>query len=135
MNELMKLADAFAEYKDHSEYVHSRAALQSAIEALQAENERLKDKLDSSVHGHNQIFELCKVLEAERDALAAKLVPLEADAERYRWLRNKARSVDWSRNYEGTSSYSLFCRNSPELMDRQIDAAIDAAKGGQHEDA
>jgi hypothetical protein len=29
---IMKLADSFAEYRDHSEYVHDRQALRAAIE-------------------------------------------------------------------------------------------------------
>jgi len=79
--ELMKLADAYAEYKDHSEYVHSRAALQSAIEALQAENERLIREVvnrnqraldgDKALLVRDAEFLRNEALQAERDALQA----------------------------------------------------------------
>ena len=127
MKDIMKLADAYAEYKDHSEYVHSRAALQSALEALQAENERLKDQIDGFVNGQNQLFDAAKVLEAERDALAAKLVPLEADAKRLDYLQ------------QGVTVELLYSGLAPDFRigghiagtSHDIRVAIDAAKGGQ----
>jgi len=33
IDELMALADSFAEYRDHSEYVHARDKLRQALEA------------------------------------------------------------------------------------------------------
>jgi hypothetical protein len=43
---IMKLADSFAEYRDHSEYVHDRQALRTAIEqalAVQPKQEPARD--------------------------------------------------------------------------------------------
>lgn len=79
-----------------------KAEYKREIEALQAENERLK---------------------AERDALAAKLVPLEADAERYRWLTSL-------RNGGVFHPAFAMCGNGWRTKGG-YDAAIDAAKGGQ----
>lgn len=65
-------------------------------------------------------------LRSERDALAAKLVPLKADAERYRWIVKQDH-----KDRQGVDTYDEF----KAARDKRIDAAIDAAKGGQHEDA
>lgn len=48
------------------------------------------------------------------------------DAARYRFLRNKARSVDWSTSHEaeGCTITARFCRVRPDEMDQNIDAAI-----------
>ena len=50
-------------------------------------------------------------LRAERDAL-------RADAERYRWLRNNPQWLGWEHDFR------------PDEVDREIDAAIDAAMKG-----
>ena len=54
-------------------------------------------------------------LTAERDAL-------RADADRYLWLRDKARTVDWS-EVVGTNGHLMHCRIGPLGMDAAIDAA------------
>lgn len=119
----------------------------TAIEALQAENERTKSAIKTLEHlgytnhgggvwkpplGKAPNFDLIDSIRAERDALAAKLVPLEADAERYRWLRDPgalpAGCVD---DYP----LAVFARKNDTLYEQDLDCAIDAAKGGQHEDA
>ena len=41
VKQIMELADSFAEYKDHSEYVHSRTALLKAVTEKQEEIDRL----------------------------------------------------------------------------------------------
>lgn len=54
------------------------------------------------------------LLDAERDAL-------RADAERYRWLRNNPQWLGWEHDFR------------PDEVDREIDAAIDAARAtGEH---
>ncbi len=53
----------------------------------------------------------CISLRAERDALLA-------DAERYRWLRNNPQWLGWKHDFR------------PDEVDREIDAAIDAAMKG-----
>ncbi len=47
------------------------------------------------------------------------------DADRYRWLRDKARTVDWSEAM-GNLIYRTHCRNGMKQMDKAIDAAIQA---------
>jgi len=66
--QIMSLADTWR--LATSDYSYSKTALQAAIEQLVQERDALKYKLDSSVHGQNQPFDLCKLLEAERDALS-----------------------------------------------------------------
>ena len=97
----------------------------NAIESLQGENAALKSQRD--------MWESMFVeVRAERDALAAKLVTLEADAERYRHIRQSLLYVgpEPSCEYGKFIEYDNF-NTDPYLLD----AAIDAAKGGQHEDA
>jgi len=78
MTDLMKLADAFAEYKDHSEYVHSRAALQSAIEALQS-------KLDTAIQSSARWQHQCTELQAKVDAMGkGEAVQFLCDATRFK---------------------------------------------------
>jgi len=88
-----------------------------AIESLQAENERLKAANAANIITAKSIL---NDVTAERNALAAKLATVEADAKRYRWLRR----------------FDHFSRVD-ELLNRNdintLDAAIDAAKGGQHD--
>lgn len=72
----------------------------------------------------NEKFELIVERDKLRQALAIRTSALEQDARRYRWLRDKARSVDWSRNYANFAAFSPNCRTSPEQMDRDIDIAI-----------
>ena len=82
--------------------------------------------------GKTPDFNLIDSLRAERDALAAKLVTLEADAERYRWLREDSVpsvSVHMDTNVRNIKLAWV------DQIDQLCDAAIDAAKGGKHEDA
>ena len=97
-----------------------------------------------------------QTLQAERDhamqdsqhwadkhlALQAKLATLEADAERYRWLRDPTTDVSlvldkrtsWvppDENVPGVGGYHTYEYRAGD----ELDAAIDAAKGGPHEDA
>ena len=95
----MKLADDYAEYKDHSEYVHSRAALQSAIEALQGEVEQVKGfwkeaqlRNRNLLEESNDLAFLADQYKAERDALQAKLDATHAvlDSDDSKIVRNAA---------------------------------------------
>lgn len=107
MTDIMKLADDYAEKADawnrgelNPQVVDKyRAALQSAIEALQAENERLnrlyskehkmRDDLRSQVDSLNDGFNNCQ---KERDALQAKLDATHAvlDSDDSKIVRNAA---------------------------------------------
>ena len=105
------------------------------IQSVQAENDLLKANAALLKEGWQQSVESYVSAIKERDALAAKLVPLEADAERYRWLSHHLFAT--AHGYDTTigidSSDSRIWINGFASYD--MDAAIDAAKGGQHEDA
>ena len=88
-------------------------SLLDQIQTLQAENERLTVERDTNKRMRDLHF-------AEKSDLAAKLVPLEADAERYRWLVCTEHDIPSRVFAQGKDA---------------IDTFIDAAKGGQHEDA
>ena len=114
----------------------------NAIEALQAENERLKEKLESwkdECHRVQALFEKetlrASELHESRDALAVKLVTLtdmqKQYAKRYRFAFIE--SPEWTYavcKWDGSDWLPI--SNEDEV---ELDAAIDAAKGGQHEDA
>ena len=191
--ELMELADDYAEAKSARDYMddqgtskqmrdefpqvevrlkQTKTALQSAIESLQVENERLKDeygnacKLVAEMHTaavgqvigpKRGVVEDVADIRAERDALAAKVETLEADAERLDWLdRNIGTQLEgysegtltlgWKvkQNHLGKQYGVTIQRTGGVGYDydygavvspMNIRAAIDAAKGGQHEDA
>lgn len=57
------------------------------------------------------------------DSLRAQVAALEQDAKRYRWLRDKARSVDWTEAINGWS-WTQHCRIGAQGMDAAIDAAM-----------
>lgn len=47
----------------------------------------------------------------------------KTDAERYRWLRDEARSVDWTADLPNRRmQYTIHCRCGPQGMDASIDA-------------
>lgn len=122
----------------------------AAIESLQAENERLKDQFtrlkkmvdDGSIHERTysaglELERMNTKLRAERDALAAKLATLEADADRYRFIRART-----SGHLNGLGAYFGWPGPLTVVAPRTIlkgsvaehlDKAIDSAKGGQHE--
>lgn len=66
--------------------------------------------------------------EAQRevDSMRYQRDAWRVDAERYRFLRNKARSVDWSTSHEaeGCTITARWCRVMPDEMDQDIDAAM-----------
>ena len=76
--------------------------------------------------------ELSKLLHQaldERDHYIKERDALKGDAERYRWLRNKARSIDWSyfvgvKSIPASIAYCSQCRSSGTGMDAAIDAAM-----------
>lgn len=70
-------------------YIQMHEFAASAVARKDAKIEQLKDKLDSSVHGHNQIFELCQVLETERDALKVEVKRLTEERESWRRVCEK----------------------------------------------
>lgn len=98
-------------YKEgHRDARHAAAEL-----ALQAE-QRLIDALEAAHLEHIDTLRKFSLQteQAEQDRI---------DAERYRWLRNKARSVDWSRKWTDIS-FTTHTRFDGQSMDAAIDAAI-----------
>jgi hypothetical protein len=99
-------------------------SLLDQIQSLQAEVNAANSACESAI-------KRAEAMEAERDALAAKLATVEADAERLDYLQ------------EGVTVELLYSRIAPKFRvgkhiagtSHDIRAAIDAAKGGQHEDA
>lgn len=100
-----------------------QAAAADAIEALQAENERLKEEAKQWQSLSELSLGMAEAHSKERDALAAKLAAVEADAERLKDLLSEV-SSNFTREDD-----------LPDGLLGRIDIAIDAAKGGQHEDA
>ena len=88
MTDIMKLADIYARLNAQTTAPgagDARAALQSAIEALQAENEGLKDSF-------NSVLELLK----EKDAAPKALEPLtDRFAEAYWKACDSSQPLDW----------------------------------------
>lgn len=91
---------------------------------MNIEAERLASELESpyaSKHS-NDAAALLRKLVAENEAL-------KADAARYRWLRNEARTVDWSCHIQVKAqpkmvAYQPNCRGDGQQMDAAIDEAI-----------
>ena len=104
----------------------TRSALQSALETLQAENERLKAEREALRDSAKEVVRL-------RDALAAKLVPLEADAERLDWLEQNLfnrENVDWLTG-KVSKTHNMWVMFAPVGVQGSARGIIDAAKGGQ----
>lgn len=80
--------------------------------------QRLRDK---NRGWHPDQIDAADAIEALRDQVAA----LEQDAARYRWLRDVARTVDWS-EYISKTAYRHNCRIGGAGMDAAIDAAMKA---------
>lgn len=71
-------------------------------------------------------LQLAELKAAAPPALAGSQVQAAGDAvdaARYRWLRDKARSVDWAWNLDA-NSYRTACRNNAAQMDLSIDTAM-----------
>lgn len=103
-------------------------SLLDQIESLQAENERLKVE---STNKNDWYVEWQKCA-AERDAFAAKLANLEADAERLNWIESKTYpSITIFKHFKGYEGYAFRFDDKSIGFEGSIRQAIDAAKGGQ----
>jgi ABC-type phosphate transport system auxiliary subunit len=96
----------------------------AAIQTLQAENERLKATIERNTEHYCAVVANKSALQAERDALAAKLATLEADAERLDWLDSQCEAYGFQDLHEGN-------RWTIDGPFANLRIAIDAAKGGQ----
>jgi FtsZ-binding cell division protein ZapB len=108
-------------------------------EALQAENERLIQEQAAWRSFTEMANNTVSKAEAERDALAAKLATLEADAERLDWLEKRKHKEDRDGGYSSFYSVHLPAMvmgpwqraHGGEFDHKTLRSAIDAAKGGQ----
>jgi hypothetical protein len=105
------------------------AAMKNALPSLLTriqELERERDALKMLNDGHQRLATKYRL---QAEAAEHRALESAKDAQRYRWLRNNARSVDWSWHVNDTS-YSTTCRNSRDEMDSMIDAAIGERERG-----
>ena len=68
-DKIMKLADAYAEYRGHSEYVHCRAALSAAIKAEQDYTTEVISERDAWKESADEQAALINEIANERDRL------------------------------------------------------------------
>ena len=111
----------------------------AVIAGLRTQNQALMEALERMVESVTGVDQVSAVDEARAALTAAKQAqPSQADAQdaaRYRWLRS---TTNWASN---SSNERIDVRNSPELWDAAIDAAINAKEraahdikqGGQHD--
>ena len=99
--DLMKLADKFAFFMPGSE--EGEKARQALLDALQSQAERIKE-------------------------LEAKMVPLEKDAARYRWLRERYTAVNFDWEESGQQAV-IFTADDFPIASASCDETIDAAMG------
>lgn len=72
----------------------------------------------------SQVGPLLHAIDARERILQARIAELEADAERYRYLREKT-SLSWSRM--GVLAFAHYEKDASDKA--ALDAAIDAARG------
>lgn len=108
--------------------LYTASQMQQLIDQINAKDAEIASIKNNATLGFNQVV---ADMRHELDALQAQNAELLADAERYRWLRNDAKSVDWSQWIKPTMSYYCNCRTDPRKMDGAIDAEIAKAKGGE----
>jgi len=117
------LAQAVADLEDipdrageHSEAVaylethmhcHTILGLLAEIERLDRESQNLSNQLGQCARDR-------RAFRAERDQLKAESEALRKDAERYRWLRDKAHTADWE----------FIGGQTPDAGEAEIDAAM-----------
>jgi chromosome segregation ATPase len=76
-------------------------------------------------HEAQQLSALVQALDAKAAELEQQLEQARRDAERYRWLRDKAREVDWAQ-------IGSMPADKPAAIDAEIDSAI-ASQGTAQE--
>lgn len=69
-----------------------------------------------------------RLLEARERILQARIAELEADAERYRWLRDEAQYADDGLPYVIAWKRGRSAGEQEILAEEELDAAIDAAR-------
>jgi len=132
MSKIMELADAYGESRHvngshtyNARTADARKALQAEVEAVSADNERLKEERNKACDNAITLVFACNDLEAERDTLRAEVERLQVDAERHRWLRDNSA-------YVAANPHARTClwvlRGVFEIPGQGFDAAIDLAR-------
>jgi len=133
MNELMKLVDDYVERCMGPRSEKARAALQSAIETLQAERDALAAKLATL---EAELEKRRKEIQNQYRCINSHAVltqRAEADVERMDWLDKYAHIATW---VDGEPTKLVIdAASGEEFTGETWRECIDAAKGGQHEDA
>jgi DNA segregation ATPase FtsK/SpoIIIE-like protein len=136
----------------HSSDLYDKAA--DAIQALQAENERIESELNAAVANWSSMEtslvdwrNKCRKAEAERDALAAKLVPLTDEHIKAAHICHQAGRVSVSMvQRKLATGYNRAQQLVTEIVSARLVDGLEVAglpnsahgiqaKGGQHEDA
>lgn len=107
----------------HSNASNRCCELESEVELLRAEVERLEEGMKIAINGLQNI--------AAIEARAAPAAGTEKDAERYRWLRDEARAEYEERIFVTSDGHKDYYEPSgiyETELDDAIDAAIDAHK-------
>lgn len=96
--------------------------LRAQVEAQKEEIDQLTKKVTDQACDKGLLrVELADVTRQRDEAMK--------DAERYRWLRNEAKAVDWAQWIDiHNGSYYCNCRTTFSGMDEAIDAAIQGSK-------
>ena len=98
--------------------------LREADASMQSQAERIKELNLQVVSAFGQAQEALE----ERDTLRAKMVPLEKDAARYRWLRERYTAVNFDWEESGQQAV-IFTADDFPIASASCDKTIDAAMG------
>lgn len=96
-----------------------------AIQTLTAERDNLRTEIEQLRRDHDSQGGMLELTRARRDELEAENDALMADAERYRWLRNRVFKDGGDLGIQVAGAYDNFVGGS---MADGFDAAIDAAR-------
>jgi len=135
--ELRKATDGGSESMTHEDAVDSVKHLQAKLEQAHQKHKELADRFWKSEallkqaqaekeHYQNQWSDVCN----ENQGLLNKLEQAQADAARYRWLRDRAKPVESGSGYPFDHAVRLSVETPiyvPGNWGRDVDAAIDAA--------
>lgn len=98
--------------------IQSSAHWQHQFTEAQAENERLKEQIACFVNGQNQLFEVAKILEDERDSLQSRLDALSKGEPIYQYLMGDGSWIDQTKH-----SYDYNRNHAPNAVVRIVYAA------------
>ena len=101
------------------------------ITSAQVKSQRFFETINSLGKMADELRAKVEALTKERDALTERVNALEADAERYRWLKPRLLGADFDWNEEGNCVLVFEMPNDATVSancDETIDAAIKGAR-------